>query len=80
MTHEAAEQMRGPTGRVARRLTDEVLVEFDKWAQSPSNDTVYDVRTDLLDFLPITLSTVLTELQLTGVLTISDDDCGRSDR
>lgn len=72
MTKEMAEQMNGPTGDLASLLTDHVLGEFDRWCKTQPDATPGDVYADLADYLPHSLCTLLTEMQLTGVVIIPD--------
>lgn len=83
MTIEMAEQMRGPTGRVARHIAEAVTTELEKWAERPMGDAgasevgkqaISDLLFDLDDYLPLSICTLLTELQLTGAITVGDFD------
>ena len=81
MTREMAEQMKGE--EPARELAGVCLAEFDRWAdnavrqavglhrgdaEAAARGAVQDLRTDLDDYLALSLSTALTALRLQGAL------------
>jgi hypothetical protein len=80
MTREMAEQMKGPTGDVARVIAEAAMGEFDRWADLNQDHgdhgkaALYEVRMELDDYLALTLCTVLTEMQLTGQIVIGETD------